>query len=230
MPIPAELRQHVNDLAVRLVVEGTSSEPRWMESLERIQALANEAAAGHVAALAGELVEALRQGGDAAGLERQIGALQQALDNAETSAAAPAEMRAPAEDPELIADFVLESREHLTSIESQALALERDPSDTEALNSAFRGFHTIKGLAGFLELWHVQELAHQVEAVLDRARNGQLILTPASIDVILQAADYLRRWMAHIEKELAQQPSEPPARDEGLLARIGAICAEPAEG
>src|SRR4051812_15092961 len=224
MPIPAELRQHVNDLAVRLVVEGTSSEPRWMESLERIQALANEAAAGHVAALAGELVEALRQGGDAAGLERQIGALQQALDNAETPAAAPREMRAPAEDPELIADFVLESREHLAAIEAQALALERDPSDGEALNSAFRGFHTIKGLAGFLELWDVQELAHEVEAVLDRARNGELIITPSAIDVLLQASDHLRRWLDHIEKDLARRPSEPPRRDEALLARIRAIC------
>ena len=126
-----------------------------------------------------------------------------------------------------MSDFVLESREHLATIEAQALALERDPSDGEALHAAFRGFHTIKGIAGFLELWDVQELAHEVEAVLDRARNGQLVITPSSIDVVLQAADHLRRWLTRIEKELALQPSEPPARDAGLLTRIGAICAEP---
>jgi two-component system chemotaxis sensor kinase CheA len=61
-----------------------------------------------------------------------------------------------------------------------------------------------------------------VEAVLDRARNGQLVLTPAAIDVVLLAADYLRRWLAHVEKLLAMQPSEQPQRDEGLLARIRA--------
>ena len=130
---------------------------------------------------------------------------------------------------ELVADFVLESREHLATIEAQALTLERDPSDGEALNSAFRGFHTMKGLAGFLELWDIQELAHEVEAVLDRARNGQLVITPPAIDVILQAADHLRRWLNHIETGLAGQTATPPARDADLLARISAICSGPAE-
>ena len=64
------------------------------------------------------------------------------------------------------------------AIEAQVLTIERDPRDAEALNSVFRGFHTIKGLAGFLELWEVQKLAHEVETVLDRARNSQLTITP----------------------------------------------------
>src|SRR6202000_2777731 len=46
-------------------------------------------------------------------------------------------------DPELIGDFILESREHLAQIESQLLTLERDASDSEALHAIFRGFHTI---------------------------------------------------------------------------------------
>jgi two-component system chemotaxis sensor kinase CheA len=88
-----------------------------------------------------------------------------------------------AHDPELLTDFVLESREHLAKIEAQVLTLERDPCNSESLHSVFRSFHTIKGLAGFLELWEIQKLAHEVETVLDKARNSQLTITPASIDV-----------------------------------------------
>jgi two-component system chemotaxis sensor kinase CheA len=222
----AELRRHIEDLALQLVVEGPGSETKWAASLERIQRVAEREGAAAVAEAAAR-VAASADGGefDAAALQQHMTTLQQALEAG--APAAPQALKAPAEDTELIADFVLESREHLASIEGQALALERDPSDAEALNSAFRGFHTIKGLAGFLEFWDIQELAHQVEAVLDRARNGQLIITPSSIDVILQASDHLRRWLAHIEKELAHQPSDPPARDEALLARIKAICVEP---
>jgi two-component system chemotaxis sensor kinase CheA len=223
----AELRQHIEDLALRLVVEGPGSETQWTASLERIQRVAEREGAAVVAEAAARVVASAAGGEfDAGALQQHMTILQQALEAG--GLAAPPSVKALAEDTELIADFVLESREHLASIEAQALALERDPSDAEALNSAFRGFHTIKGLAGFLEFWDIQELAHQVEAVLDRARNGELVITPSSIDVILQASDHLRGWMAHIEKELAQQPSDPPARDEALLARIKAICVAPA--
>src|SRR6185437_2499311 len=116
----------------------------------------------------------------------------------------------PANDPELLTDFVVESREHLANIETQLLTLERDPHDSEALNSTFRGFHTIKGLAGFLELWEVQKLSHEVEAVLDRARNGELTIDSKAIDIILASADHLRHWLAHMQAQLQGQPSEAP--------------------
>jgi two-component system, chemotaxis family, sensor kinase CheA len=227
MPQSAELRQHIEGLALRLVVDEPGDAAEWIPELDRIQLLAERDQAQGLAAAAARVSATIRTGEfDAAALQEGMALLQQAME----SSAAPEPAKSPAADTELLADFVLESREHLAGIEGQALALERDPSDTEALNSAFRGFHTIKGIAGFLEMWHIQELAHEVEAVLDRARGGQLIITPAAIDVILQAADYLRRWMAHIEKELAQQPSNAPTRDEELLARIGAICSAPADG
>ena len=126
-----------------------------------------------------------------------------------------------------MSDFIVESREHLVNIESQVLTLEREPADREALNSVFRGFHTIKGLAGFLELWEVQKLAHEVETVLDRARNSQWTINPTGIDVILESADYLRRWLAHMEASLHHEPSIAPPCDEALLARIMRLSAEP---
>ena len=136
----------------------------------------------------------------------------------ESAAAPPPSVTAL--DPELIGDFILESREHLSQIETQLLTLERDASDAEALNAVFRSFHTIKGLAGFLELWEVQKLAHEVETALDQARNGELTLTPDGIDVILESADNLQRWLLHLEFLLRDEPSAPPVADETVFARI----------
>ena len=109
-------------------------------------------------------------------------------------------------------DFIVESGEHLTNIEAQVLTLERDPYDSEALNSAFRGFHTIKGLAGVQELWDVQKLAHEVEAVLDRARNGELIVASEAIDVILASSDHLRQWLNHELWHPARWHDQPDLR------------------
>jgi two-component system, chemotaxis family, sensor kinase CheA len=114
-----------------------------------------------------------------------------------------------ASDPELLGDFILESREHLTAVELHLLALDQDPGNAEALPAIFRSFHTIKGLAGFLGLSPVQELAHEVETVLDLARNGQIALTARHIDVILLSKDYLNRWMSLLEEMLAS--GKPPA-------------------
>jgi two-component system chemotaxis sensor kinase CheA len=62
-------------------------------------------------------------------------------------------------DPELLNDFILESKEHLTSIELQLLTLDQDPGNGEAIHAIFRGFHTIKGMAGFLDLDAIREVA-----------------------------------------------------------------------
>jgi two-component system chemotaxis sensor kinase CheA len=107
-----------------------------------------------------------------------------------------------AEDPELLGDFILESREHLNGIEQNVLRLERDASDAEAIHASFRAFHTIKGLAGFLELGAVQQVAHEVETVLDLARNWKLTIDSNVIDRILQAKDYLILWLDQLDSML----------------------------
>lgn len=121
-----------------------------------------------------------------------------------------------ANDPELIGDFVLESREHLTAIELQLLTLDQDPANREAIHAIFRGFHTIKGMAGFLDLNAVRDLAHEVETVLDLARNQKLAITPAIIDRILESKDYLNLWMTELEAML-QHGKAPAAPDPGTL-------------
>ena len=237
MPCSVDLRQRIEDLALRLVMGGpetSRSSQEWLSVLEAVRQAALKEQADAVTRAAESAIEEIRRvAGSGAGsepawesaFEQAVAALQSAAENEDRLAANPP----LGQDPELLSDFVLESREHLAAIEAQVLTLERDPANLEALHAVFRGFHTIKGLAGFLELWEVQKLAHEVETVLDRARNSELTITPSAIDVILLAADGLRQWLAHVEAELRGESSQRPAHDQGLLDRIQALYACPAK-
>jgi two-component system chemotaxis sensor kinase CheA len=222
----SDLGHAVEELALQLVVAepdgGAAAD--WLPSLETIREKALRENAAKVAEVAGSMISSLQAGENvAAQLAQDIVRLQEAVAQDSEHRVAPAASAPLAQDPELVADFIVESREHLAAIETQLLEVERNSSDTEALNAVFRGFHTIKGLAGFLELWAMQKLAHEVETVLDLARNSQLKITRAAIDVMLEGADHLRRWLTYLEAHLHNQPSQPPAEDTALLARIRAL-------
>ncbi len=96
------------------------------------------------------------------------------------------------ENQELLTEFHAEAVDHLQQIEAALLILDQRPDDPEALNSIFRSFHTIKGYAGFLGLVPMHTLAHEVESLLDLARNRELRLTPAIITEILRSRDALQ--------------------------------------
>ncbi len=127
-----------------------------------------------------------------------------------------------AQDPQLIQDFLLEAREHLGNIEARLIELEQEASTPETINSTFRSFHTIKGLAGFLDFTVIQEVSHEVETLLDRARSGQLRLTPERVDVVLAAGDYVGLWLAWIEDGASGAPGTPPPAPEALVSRVRA--------
>jgi len=76
-------------------------------------------------------------------------------------------------DPEFLNDFLVETREHIENIEMCVLALETDPGNLELINSLFRSFHTVKGLAGFVNQDLVRTIAHQTETELDKCRKGE---------------------------------------------------------
>ena len=92
---------------------------------------------------------------------------------------------------ELLGEFYNEAVDHLQQIEAALLALDQEPDNPEALNSIFRSFHTIKGNAGFLGLMPMHTLAHEVESLLDLARNHKLRLNAAIITEILHSRDAL---------------------------------------
>lgn len=95
-------------------------------------------------------------------------------------------------DPEFLNDFLVETKEHIENIEMNVLALETDPSNMELIHGLFREFHTIKGLAGFVNQNVIREIAHQTETKMDDCRKEKTQVNKAIIDLILASSDYIK--------------------------------------
>lgn len=106
------------------------------------------------------------------------------------------------DDIQLAQDFMSESASHIENAEAGILRLEENPEDMEVINAIFRSFHTIKGVAGFLNLKQVGSLAHAGENLLDLARQGKMQMSAPVVDLILEAIDLTKALMAAIEKAL----------------------------
>jgi len=119
------------------------------------------------------------------------------------------------EDVALILDFITESQEHIESAEAGLLQLETKPDDKEVLNQIFRAFHTIKGMAGFLNLTEIGSLAHSAENLLDLARKGELVLAGENTDAVFESIDMLKKMIAGLKesvetnKPISQQNNLP---------------------
>ncbi len=111
-------------------------------------------------------------------------------------------------DTDLLAEFLAEAGELLEGVDVQLVELEQRPGDAELLNKVFRGFHTIKGGAGFLEAHALVELCHTTENLFDRLRNGALRLDPRLMDAILGATAEVRRMFG--EMGTGVQPAPAP--------------------
>ena len=109
-------------------------------------------------------------------------------------------------DEEILQDFLVEAGEILEQLQEQLVDLENNPEDADLLNAIFRGYHTVKGGAGFLSLTELVEICHGAENVFDVMRNGQRTLTPELMDIILQATDVV---VDMFERVKAQEPLEP---------------------
>jgi two-component system chemotaxis sensor kinase CheA len=160
-------------------------------------------------------------------LSNLVGSLQAAEPPQPAPPAAPQPLN---QDPELLREFLFEAREHLTNIESRLLEIDQGNSTGETLHSAFRSFHTLKGLAGFLEFNVLQEVSHEVETVLDRARNGDLEISHDIVDVILEASDYIASWLNHISAEAEGRVSEEPSDPAELIGSVRAVVTANAAG
>ena len=121
-------------------------------------------------------------------------------------------------DPELFADFIVEAREHLETIEPNLLELERNPGNLSLLNDIFRPMHSLKGASGFLGLNAINGLAHKAENILDELRKGNIPVNPEIMDVILAATDLLRTMIENLE----QTGGEGDVDTAPVIARIAA--------
>ncbi len=99
---------------------------------------------------------------------------------------------------ELLEDFLVEAFELIEQIDHDLVELEANPDDLELLNRIFRVAHTIKGSSSFLNFDILTELTHHMEDVLNKARRGELKITPDIMDVVLKSVDMMKNLLFSI--------------------------------
>jgi len=110
---------------------------------------------------------------------------------------------------EILQDFLVEAGEILDLLSEQLVDLERSPEDLDLLNAVFRGFHTVKGGAGFLGLNALVEVCHRAEDVFNLLRQGERQVNPQLMDTILQVTDVVNDMMDQIRSGEDPNEAEP---------------------
>lgn len=117
-------------------------------------------------------------------------------------------------DEDILQDFLVEAGEILELLSEQLVELENNPEDRDLLNAIFRGFHTVKGGAGFLALSELVETCHGAENVFDILRNGQRHVSPSLMDTMLKALDTVNEQFRAVQEREPLQPADPELLDE----------------
>jgi two-component system chemotaxis sensor kinase CheA len=102
-------------------------------------------------------------------------------------------------DEDILQDFLIEAGEIIELLQEQIVDLENNPEDSELLNAIFRGYHTIKGGAGFLGITPMVEVCHAAENLFDLLRSGKVSVSSELMDVILQATDVVTQMFGQLQ-------------------------------
>ncbi len=121
---------------------------------------------------------------------------------------------------EILEEFLIEADEILSNLDQDLIELENNPEDKDLLNKIFRGMHTLKGGAGFLNLTSIVEIAHKIEDIFNKLRNDEMSLTPEMMDVIFEGVDKLKEAIEML-KESDEIPDEEDIQD--ILQKLAAI-------
>ncbi len=121
-------------------------------------------------------------------------------------------------DEEILQDFLVEAGEILELLSEQLVELENDVDNADLLNAIFRGFHTVKGGAGFLALTELVDVCHGAENIFDLLRNGQRSVNAELMDTILSALDTVNDMFALVQNKESLVPAEP-----ALLAELNRL-------
>lgn len=111
-------------------------------------------------------------------------------------------------DPELLAGFVDEAQEGLATLDSLFVKLEAEPANLDIINAIFRPVHTVKGNSAFFGLMKVKSLAHEMETLLDLAKQEKLVPNQAIIDVLLEGVDSLKEMLTKTREGQAEVEDE----------------------
>ncbi|MBV7572231.1 chemotaxis protein CheA [Pseudomonas sp. PDM32] len=142
-------------------------------------------------------------------------------------------------DEEILQDFLVEAGEILEQLSEQLVELESRPDDADLLNAIFRGFHTVKGGAGFLQLNELVECCHIAENVFDILRKGERRVDSELMDVVLEALDAVNSMFSEVRERspiTAATPellaalarlAEPQSADEVVAAPVAVVVEAP---
>lgn len=121
-------------------------------------------------------------------------------------------------DDEILQDFLIEAGEILELLGEQLVDLEQQPEDSELLNAIFRGFHTVKGGAGFLSITSLVEVCHRTEDLFNMLRQGEAVADSGIMDVVLRALDAVNAMF-----DMVRNGEDPPPADPTLLEQLSYI-------
>mgnify|MGYP000001705969 CR=1 FL=1 len=110
-------------------------------------------------------------------------------------------------EDDILQDFLVEAGELLEQLGEQLVELEHRPQDKELLNAVFRGFHTVKGGAGFLNLTPLVEICHHAEDVFNLLRQGERTVDAALMDTVLRVLDTVNAMFAEVRAGRAPTPA-----------------------
>ena len=118
-------------------------------------------------------------------------------------------------DDEILQDFLVEAGEILETLSEQLIELEQRSTDKELLNSVFRGFHTVKGGAGFLNITSLVNVCHRAEDVFNVLRQGQRVIDADLMDVVLRVVDTVNNMMSQVRAGV-----DPDPADESIIKKL----------
>lgn len=228
VPLDAHDRRAVWRVA-KLLEDSTGEDARTTAAFRAAAALLGDAIGASEAAL-NDAIEAAGRAIETAAVDAERG---ERRDEPVYREGAPSDVSKAAEsdadvlpadaDVGLLNDFVVESRDCLEGAEAALLALEHDPANSEAINTVFRAFHTIKGTSAFLGLVRITTFAHSAESLLSAVREGKISFTPACADLALRSADMLKSLLGAIEGAEPGGQMAVPASHDALLAALGRL-------
>jgi two-component system chemotaxis sensor kinase CheA len=120
---------------------------------------------------------------------------------------------------DLLSEFLTEANESISVLDVELVKLEQNPNDPALLGNIFRLVHTIKGTCGFLGLPRLESVAHAAENVLGKVRDGELMVSPTAVSLILESLDCIKMIMG----ELEAREAEPAGDDSNLIARLNQL-------